>query len=74
MVHNIPDVWKEKAGKGTHAKPVNLQATLIEATSNVGDLVVDPASGSFSVMEACRIKGRNFLGFDLEIPLTPTLI
>ena len=65
-IHNIPDVWTERAQKGTHAKPIDLQAELIAATTKIGDLVVDPAAGSFSVLEACKIRGRNFLGCDLN--------
>lgn len=65
-VHNIPDVWTEAAGKGTHAKPVELQAELITATTRPNDLVIDPAAGSFSVMQACEMRGRNFLGCDLN--------
>ncbi len=67
-VHTIPDVWGEsvKNSHGVHAKPVGLQGALIEAVSDEGDVVVDPAAGSFSVMEACRLRGRNFLGCDIN--------
>jgi len=65
-IHNIPDVWEEKCSKEyPHAKPVGLQARLIEAVSNPGDVIVDPAAGSFSVLEACQKTGRRFLGGDL---------
>ena len=30
------------------------------------DIVIDPAAGSFSVMEACRHTGRRFLGCDIN--------
>ena len=64
----IPDVWREKVERQghTHKKPVKLQAALIEAVSNPNDVVIDPAAGSFSVLEACKDKGRNFLGCDLN--------
>ena len=67
-IRNIPDVWKEKITKKTHPhnKPIELQAELIEAVTSVEDLVVDPAAGSFSVLEACKLKGRNFLGCDIQ--------
>ncbi len=66
-IHNIRDVWLErtKTKEHPHQKPVGLQAELIEAVSNEGDYVIDPAAGSFSVMEAALIKGRNFIGCDL---------
>ncbi|MDE0093646.1 MAG: DNA methyltransferase [Gammaproteobacteria bacterium] len=67
-IHTIPDVWEEKVkrGNGVHPKPVGLQGELIEAVTNTGDVVVDPAAGSFSVLDACRVRGRNFLGCDLN--------
>ncbi len=67
-LRNIPDVWQEKIPKKTHPhnKPVELQGELIEAVTSHGDLVVDPAAGSFSVLGACEMRGRNFLGCDLQ--------
>ena len=65
--HDIPDVWDEKLQvKFTHAKPLNLQARLIEALTHPGDVVVDPAAGSYSVLAACERTGRRFLGCDVR--------
>jgi len=65
-VHDIPDVWEEKAsGPHPHAKPIGLQVRLIEAVTNPGEVVLDPAAGSFSVLEACLRTGRTFLGGDM---------
>lgn len=66
-VHNIRDVWSEKVQRGLHVhrKPIGLQTALIEAVTNEGDLVLDPAAGSFSVLEACKASNRTFLGCDL---------
>jgi site-specific DNA-methyltransferase (adenine-specific) len=67
LVHDIPDVWDEKLQtKFTHGKPVGLQARLIEALTNTRDIVVDPAAGSYSVLEACLQTNRQFLGCDLR--------
>lgn len=67
-IHTIPDVWREKITKKTHphCKPVELQGQLIAAVSNEGDLVIDPAAGSFSVLDAAIDQDRVFLGCDLE--------
>jgi len=67
-IRDIPDVWREKIETKTHPhnKPIKLQAELIAATTSPGDLVIDPAAGSFSVLYACRLRGRNFLGCDIE--------
>ena len=67
-LHDIPDIWEEKVkqNKGVHPKPILLQAKLIEAVSNKTDLIIDPASGSFSVMESCKRVQRQFLGCDIN--------
>jgi site-specific DNA-methyltransferase (adenine-specific) len=64
--HSIPDVWLEKIKKThPHSKPVELQKALILATTAENDLVLDPAAGGFSVLNACKETGRNFIGCDL---------
>lgn len=65
--HDIPDVWEEKAvSNAVHAKPVGLQRALIEAVTAPRDVVLDPAAGSFSVLEACKQSGRTFVGCDVN--------
>ncbi len=68
-IRNLPDIWTEKIAAKTHPhnKPVQLQAKLIEAVTAPNDLVVDPAAGSFSVLEACSLTERNFLGCDIAV-------
>jgi len=68
-IHTIPDTWHEKARNGNghpHRKPVGLQSELIAAVSNEDDIVIDPAAGDFSVLEAAKQRGRNFIGCDLN--------
>ena len=65
--HDIPDVWEEKAPtNAVHPKPVTLQKALIEATTAPNDPVLDPAAGSFSVLKACQLAGRTFVGCDVN--------
>lgn len=65
--HSIPDVWEEKTPKiHPHSKPIDLQKRLIAATTQDGDYVLDPASGGYSVYEACKALGRDFIGCDIE--------
>ena len=70
-VHDIPDVYfdvySEVVAKNghTHRKPHTLQAQLICAVSNEGDIILDPAAGSFSVMDSALSVGRNFIGCDI---------
>ena len=65
----IRDVWTERVDtRGhPHRKPVGLLGRLIGATTREGDLVVDPAAGSFAVLEACEETGRDFIGGDLVV-------
>ena len=66
-IHNIPDVWDEKVEKiHPHSKPIELQKQLILAVTEEGDFVCDPASGGYSVFEACKQTKRNFIGGDIE--------
>ena len=67
---DIPDVVTEKVQrlKNVHPKPVNLQARLIAAVTDPGDVVLDPAAGSYSVMTAAHQAGRQFLGCDIASP------
>ena len=65
--HDIRDIITEKITNKnhTHQKPIGIQARLLEAVTNEGDYVIDPAAGSYSVMEAAHSMNRNFLGCDL---------
>lgn len=65
--HTIPDVWTEKTQKiHPHSKPIELQKRLIEATTNKDEIVCDAASGGYSVLQACRLLGIDFIGCDIE--------
>jgi len=71
-IHNIPDVWEEKTPKvHPHSKPLELQKILIEATTQEGDWVLDPASGGYPVLTACQELKRNFIGCDIEFGEEP---
>jgi hypothetical protein len=63
----IPDRWPEKVDRKLHPhiKPIGLISALIEAITSPGDLIVDPAAGSFVVMHAAHHLGREFVGCDI---------
>lgn len=65
--HNIPDVWSESADRkqNPHRKPLLLQQALIESVTSTGDVILDPAAGSYVVLEAAQNTGRTFLGCDI---------
>lgn len=66
--HSIPDVWRESVDRNrhTHAKPYELTKRMLLTATKRGDLVVDPAAGSFVTLQACLATGRNFIGCDLN--------
>jgi site-specific DNA-methyltransferase (adenine-specific) len=47
-------------------KPVALLERIIKASSNVGDLVLDPFSGTFTTCYVAKESGRNSIGIELE--------
>ncbi len=66
--HKIRNVWDESIPRGghPHKKPIELQKALIEAVTRPGDLIIDPAAGSFSVLTSAQQVGdRKFIGCDL---------
>jgi site-specific DNA-methyltransferase (adenine-specific) len=65
--HGIPNRWAEKVDRKIHphAKPIELTKRLIGAVTMPGDLIVDPAAGSFTTMRAAHQLGREFIGCDI---------
>jgi site-specific DNA-methyltransferase (adenine-specific) len=69
---SIPNRWPEKIDLKAyprkiypHTKPFNLISRLIGAITKPGDLVVDPAAGSFVVMHVATKMQRRFIGCDI---------
>ncbi|MHB8512428.1 MAG: DNA-methyltransferase [Actinomycetota bacterium] len=50
-----------------HAKPIPLLETLIRISTEPGDIVLDPFSGSASVGIAAFNLGRRYLGIELDL-------
>jgi site-specific DNA-methyltransferase (adenine-specific) len=66
--HGIRDRWVEKVDTRLHPhiKPAELTRRLIAAVTEPGDLVIDPAAGSFLVMHLARELDREFIGCDIS--------
>ena len=70
----MKDVWEgpltpksEKIyGKHPTQKPLYLLNRIIEASTNQGDLILDPFCGSSSTGVAARGLGRRYIGIDRE--------
>ena len=77
----LRDVWdigiiapsaNERLGYPTQ-KPLALYERIIEASSNPGDLVLDPFAGCGTTIEAARKNNRNAIGIDI-LPFALRLI
>jgi len=66
--HSIRDRWVEKVDRKIHPhiKPAGLIRRLIAAVTAPGDLIIDPAAGSFLVMHIAHELGRRFIGCDIS--------
>ena len=68
----MKDVWtgpltpqKEKTqGKHPTQKPLYILEQIIEASTNPGDLVLDPFCGSSTTGVAAKLLGRRYIGID----------
>lgn len=66
------DVWRIKpvnyTVKRLHPaeKPVDIIKKMLEETTNRGDIVFDPFSGSGTTAVACKQLGRKFIGFEID--------
>ena len=70
----MKDVWQfsitkkseKKYGKHPTQKPLDLMRRIIKASSNEGDLVLDPFMGSGTTGVAAIELNRKFIGIDIE--------
>ena len=63
-VLEIPNILNGKSQPTE--KPVRLNETLIENSSNVGDIVLDPFMGTGSCGVAAKKLERNFIGIEID--------
>lgn len=61
-----PKPIEKKFGKHPTQKPVDLLKRIVLASTNKGDVVVDPFTGSSTTGIAASIHGRSFVGIDTE--------
>jgi DNA modification methylase len=58
--------FKERSGWHGCQMPEQLLGRIIRASSNAGDLVLDPFGGSGTTLAVAKKLGRSFLGFELS--------
>ena len=61
-----PETWEKKFGKHPTQKPIALLERILLASSNEGDLVLDPFSGSGTTLLAAFRLRRHALGCELS--------
>ena len=69
VIGDIPPInsqAQERMGYATQ-KPVTLLERIITASSNPGDVVLDPFCGCATTMEAAQKLGREWIGIDIAI-------
>lgn len=58
--------WEKSCGKHPTQKPLSLLTRIILASTEKGDLVLDPFSGSATTGIACALTGRRYIGIEKE--------
>ncbi|RKM48620.1 site-specific DNA-methyltransferase, partial [Moraxella catarrhalis] len=68
-VWRLPAVgsWEKTQGKHPTQKPLGLLSRIILSSTQKGDLILDPFSGSGTTGIAATILGRQFIGIDKEL-------
>jgi site-specific DNA-methyltransferase (adenine-specific) len=61
-----PRTIEKKFGKHPTQKPADLLKRVVLASTNKGDLILDPFTGSSTTGLAAYLYGRNFIGIDTE--------
>jgi len=57
---------EKKFGKHPTQKPIDLLVRIVMASTNKGDIVLDPFTGSSTTGMASFLNDRQFIGVDLE--------
>ena len=68
------DFYKDKRHSHPTQKPFTLIERIVLTSSNIGDLVVDPAMGTGTTYKVCKSHNRNFRGRELNSKYEPDII
>ena len=63
---NPPKSEEKKYGKHPTQKPLDLLKRIVLASTNKGDIILDPFTGSSTTGVASILNGRKFIGIDME--------
>lgn len=71
------DVWvinrpfKPGKKKNANEQPIKLPVKALQYTTKPGNIILDPFMGGGTTAVACKMLGRNFIGFELNKNLKP---
>lgn len=67
-VWQLPSIsrWEKSCGKHPTQKPLGVLARLIQASTKLGDWILDPFNGSATTGIAANLLGRKYLGLETE--------
>lgn len=63
---NLPKKDEKKFGKHPTQKPLSVLERILQASTNEGDLVLDPFNGSGTTGIACKMMNRKYIGIDTD--------
>ena len=66
MAIGTPHKDEKKFGKHPTQKPLDLLRRIVLASTNAGDVIVDPFTGSSTTGIAAVREGRRFIGIDKD--------
>jgi len=61
-----PKPEEKKYGKHPTQKPLDLLKRIVLSSTNKGDVILDPFTGSSTTGIASAMNGRKFIGIDME--------
>ena len=65
-ISSVTPKSEKKEGKHPTQKPLGLLERIIKASTNEGDLVLDPFNGSGTTGIACKMLKRKYIGIEQE--------
>ena len=66
LEYSKPQNWRNHKRHHPAEKNLNMMLLLIDNSSKIGDIVLDPFLGSGTTGVACKMLNRNFIGYEIN--------